>query len=88
MLPGPGYGLSLVLNLQRGDYGSITEAAGARLAWNQLKYLKQILFKGGDTFASQSTTGRQPRPDGGTQHGYRHRYRACEYMPLKMGFLI
>ena len=42
MLPGPGYGLSLVLNLQRGDYGSITEAAGARLF---LEIMKSIIFR-------------------------------------------
>ena len=30
VLPGPGYGLSLVLNLEREFYGGITEAAGIR----------------------------------------------------------
>ena len=30
VLPGPGYGLSLVLNLEQEFYGGITEAAGAR----------------------------------------------------------
>ena len=33
-LPGPGYGLTLVLNLEQEDYVDITEAAGARFSDN------------------------------------------------------
>ena len=30
VLPGPGYGLSLVLNIEQEQYGGITETEGAR----------------------------------------------------------
>ena len=42
-MPGPGYGLSLVLNIEQEEYGGITQAEGARwgllqnVAWLNLK---------------------------------------------------
>ena len=34
---GPGYGLSMVLNIEQKHYGSITEAEGARWVFNNSK---------------------------------------------------
>ena len=42
VLPGPGYGLSLVLNLEQEFYGGITEAAGARSSLKPT--LKTLLY--------------------------------------------
>ena len=34
-IPGPGYGLSLVLNIEEEEYGGITENEGARWVLNK-----------------------------------------------------
>ena len=45
-LPGPGYGLTLVLNLEQEDYGDLTETAGARF-YDNIMYLDEILLNPG-----------------------------------------
>ena len=45
-LPGPGYGLTLVLNLEQEDYGDITETTGARFS-DTIMYLAELLINPG-----------------------------------------
>ena len=96
VLPGPSYGLSLVLNLEREEYGSITEAAGARSSWNLSWYfvtcktikviLKWVLswccliVKGHHSFASNRPSCWRPRTDGWTKYCNRHCHWTCEYV--------